>query len=143
MSDFSDFLSENKVKCENIKYAASKSFIDKVTGKPKEWELKTISNSLNEELQKQSQKKIPLAGKSGRYQIQLDENKYQALLVTNCVVYPDLNNKALQDSYGVMGAEDLVKAMLNVGEYADLAKQCLSINGFDVGLDELVEEAKN
>lgn len=143
MSDFSDFLAENKVKSENIKYVASKSFIDKATGKPKEWELKTISNTLNEDLQKQCQRRVPLAGKSGRFQVQIDENKYQALLVTSCVVYPDLNNKALQDSYGVMGAAELVKAMLNVGEYADLAKQCLSINGFDVGLDELVEEAKN
>lgn len=143
MSDFSDFLAENKIKSENIKYAASKSFIDKATGKPKEWELKTIDVALNEELQKQCQRKVPINGKSGRYQVQLDENKYQALLVTNCVVYPDLNNKALQDSYGVMGAEDLVKAMLNVGEYADLAKQCLAINGFDVGLDELIDEAKN
>lgn len=143
MSDFSDFLAENKVKSNNIKYVASKSFIDKKTGEPKEWELKTISNTLNEELQKMSQRKVPLPGKSGRYQLQTDENKYQALLITNCVVYPDLNNKELQDSYGVMGASELVKVMLNVGEYADLSRQCLSINGFDVGLDELIEEAKN
>lgn len=141
MSDFSDFLAENKVKSENIKYVASKSFIDKATGKPKEWELRTISNTLNEDLQKQAKYKVQVG--KGRHELRIDENKYQALLVTSCVVYPDLNNKALQDSYGVMGAADLVKAMLNVGEYADLAKQCLSINGFDVGLDELVEEAKN
>lgn len=143
MSDFSDFLAENKVKCENVKYVASKRFIDKETGKPKEWELKTIGVALNEELQKQSKRKVALPGKSGRYQVEIDESKYQALIVTNCVVYPDLNNKQLQDSYGVMGAEDLVKAMLNIGEYSDLAKECLRINGFDVGMDELIEEAKN
>ena len=42
-----------------------------------------------------------------------------------------------------MGADALLKTMLKPGEYQDLLKKVQEINGFDTGMDELVEEAKN
>lgn len=33
--------------------------------------------------------------------------------------FPDLNDKDLQDSYGVMGADSLLKAMLTPGSTPD------------------------
>ena len=65
------------------------------------------------------------------------------MLAVQCVKYPDLNNAELQNSYGVMGAVTFLKTMLKPGEYQDLLKKVQEINGFDVGQDELVEQAKN
>ena len=54
-----------------------------------------------------------------------------------------MNDKELQDSYGVMGADSLLKAMLTAGEYANYLEKVQAVNGFDVPMDELVSEAKN
>ena len=65
------------------------------------------------------------------------------LLAATCTVYPDLNNLDLQDSYGVMGAEELLKVMLLPGEYANYLGKVQEICGFDKNMNDLVEEAKN
>jgi len=58
-------------------------------------------------------------------------------------VFPNLNDSELQDSYKVMSADKLLKVMLKPGEYQDYLKKVQEVNGYDVPLDELVEEAKN
>ena len=57
-------------------------------------------------------------------------------------VYPDLQDKELQDSYGVMSAEELISTMLTPGEFEDYATAVMKANGFD-DEENLVEEAKN
>jgi hypothetical protein len=59
------------------------------------------------------------------------------------VAYPNLNDAELQNSYGVMGAEALLEAMLTAGEYITLSGKVAEINGFNESVEELVEEAKN
>ena len=60
------------------------------------------------------------------------------------VVYPNLNDKDLQDSYGVMTPEDLLTEMVdNPGEYNAFGKFINEYNGFTEGLNEKVEKAKN
>ena len=56
---------------------------------------------------------------------------------------PNLNDKELQDSYHVMGADTLLKAMLTAGEYANYLERVQEVNGFDVPMEELVEDVKN
>jgi len=68
---------------------------------------------------------------------------YLGRLAARCTVFPDLNDKTLQDSYSVMGADHLLRAMLTPGEYAEYLRQVQKICGFDVPFDELVDEAKN
>jgi len=58
-------------------------------------------------------------------------------------MFPDLNDVSLQDSYGAMGADNLLRAMLTPGEYAEYLRQVQKICGFDVPFDQLVDEAKN
>jgi hypothetical protein len=60
-----------------------------------------------------------------------------------CTVYPDLNNVELQESYGVMGAEALLKKMLLPGEYTDYKAKVMEVNGYDMSMEELVDDAKN
>jgi hypothetical protein len=64
-------------------------------------------------------------------------------LAVACTVFPDLNNKELQDSYKVMGADVLLKTMLTPGEYADYVQKVQEVCGFDTSLQDEVDEAKN
>ena len=60
-----------------------------------------------------------------------------------CTVFPNLNDAELQDSYGVMGAEELITEMLDKdGEFQAYVKKCLEVSGYENNA-ELVEEAKN
>lgn len=143
MSGLQAFLKQNAVANENVKFVASKRFVDPKTHEPLEWEIKGISSQEDESLRKASTKKIPTPGKRGQFTQETDYNKYVGLLATTCTVYPNLNDKELQDSYGVMGADSLLKEMLLPGEYANYLEKVQEVCGFDVSLDELVEEAKN
>ena len=65
-------------------------------------------------------------------------------MIVASVVVPDLYDKELQDSYGVMTPEDLLLAMVdNPGEYNDLASFVQKFQGFDVSFSDKVDEAKN
>ena len=141
MSDFSVFMAGNAIKDETVKYVASKRFVqDK---KPVEWEIKAVSSTLDEAIRKECTKRIPIQGKRGQYNQETDTDKYIGKLCVACTVYPNLNDAALQDSYGVKGAEDLLKAMLLPGEYTEYKAKVMEVNGFDLSMEELVDEAKN
>ena len=60
-----------------------------------------------------------------------------------CTVYPNLNDAELQDSYGVKSADALLKKMLMPGEYTEYKNRVMEINGYDMSMEELVDEAKN
>lgn len=141
MSNLTAFLAQNAMKVENEKYVASKRFVDE--GKPVEWEICGITGEEDEALRKSCTKRKPVPGKRNMYAPETDYAEYVAKLVVRCTVFPNLNDADLQNSYGVMGAEAAVKKMLTPGEYADLANKVQEINGFDVPLDEAVDEAKN
>lgn len=142
MSDLSMFFAENAQKEENVKYVASKRFQDK-SGKPMEWELCCISSKEDEDIRKSCTKKIPVPGQKGRFTSETDGNLYLGKLAARCVVFPNLNSTELQNSYGIMGADNLLKTMLKSGEYSDLIVKVQEINGFNESLEEEVEEAKN
>lgn len=141
MSDFSVFMAGNAAKTENVKYVASKRFA--VKGKPVEWELKATDSDLDEAIRKECTKRVPVAGKRGQYTQETDTDKYIARLCVACVVYPNLNDAALQDSYGVKSADALLKKMLLPGEYTDLKAKVMEVNGYDMSMEELVDDAKN
>ena len=141
MSDFSVFMAGNVIKNETIKYVASERF--KVKGKPVEWELKAIDSELDELIRKECTKRVPIVGKRGQYNMETDTDKYLGKLCVACTVYPDLNNAELQDSYGVKTPDALLKKMLKSGEYTEYKAKVMEINGYDMSMDELVDEAKN
>lgn len=138
----SAFLAENALPIENIKFVASKRFLG-ADKKPIEWEIKTITGTDDEALRKSCAKRVPIPGKKNQYQKETDYDMYLGKLAVACTVFPDLNNKELQDSYKVMGAEALLKTMLTPGEYADYISKIQEVCGFDTSLQEDVDEAKN
>ncbi len=62
-----------------------------------------------------------------------DEKRYEALVLSESVVFPDLKDVALQNSYGVVGAERLLGKLLLAGEYERLKEAVEEINGGDSG----------
>ena len=141
MSDFAVFMNGNATKDENVKYVASKRF--SVKGKPVEWEIKCIDSDLDEAIRKECTKKVPVAGKRGQYTQETDTDKYIGRMCVASTVYPDLNNAELQDSYGVKSADALLKKMLKPGEYTEYKAKVMEVNGYDMSMEELVDEAKN
>lgn len=142
MNNLSAFMAGNAVKNDLVKYAASDRFKDE-NGKVVEFELVSVTSEVDEDIRKACTKKVQVPGKKGMYVPETDYDKYLGMLASKCIVFPDLNNAELQDSYKVLGAESLLKTMLKPGEYQDLLKKIQEVNGFDVSMEELVEEAKN
>lgn len=142
MGDLSGFLAQNAIKVENVTYVASRRFLDDA-GKPMEWEICCISSEEDEALKRECTKRKPVPGKKGAYLPETDYSAYVAKLAARCTVFPDLNNAELQDSYHVMGADALLRKMLTPGEYGEYLARVQEVNGFDISMDELEEEAKN
>lgn len=142
MSNLSGFLAQNAIKVENVTYVASRRFLDDA-GKPMEWEICCISSEEDEALKRECTKRKPVPGKKGAYLPETDYSAYVAKLAARCTVFPDLNNAELQDSYHVMGADALLRKMLTPGEYGEYLARVQEVNGFDISMDELEEEAKN
>jgi hypothetical protein len=140
MSDFAVFMN-GASKEETVKYVASKRFA--VKGKPVEWVIKAIDSDKDEAIRKECTKKVPIAGKRGQYNQETDTDKYLAKVCVACTVYPNLNDAELQSSYGVMSGEALLKKMLKPGEYTDYKAKVMEVNGYDMSMEELVDEAKN
>ena len=141
MSTFSAFMAGNAIKNETVKYVASKRFVEK--GKPIEWEIKAIDSELDEALRKDCTKRVPIVGKRGQYNQETDTDKYIGKMCVACTVYPNLNDVELQDSYGVKSADALLKKMLLPGEYTEYKAKVMELNGYDMSMEELVDEAKN
>ena len=137
----SAFFAQNAKKVDNRKVVASDRFADE-TGAPMEWEITCITAGENQKLRKDSIRSVPIPGKRGQVTQDFDTAKYQAKLAVKCTVFPDLNNAELQESYGVMGAEQLISAMLSPGEFDAYILAILELNGF-TSEGELVDEAKN
>lgn len=141
MNNLNAFLKQNAVTAEEEKVIVSERFLE--NGKPIEWVVKPITSQQDELLRKECTKRVPINGKRGQYTQETDYNKYLGKMATICTVFPNLNDKDLQDSYEVMGAEDLLKTMLLPGEYAAYLERVQGICGFDVTLEDKIEEAKN
>lgn len=143
MSNLTAFLSQNALKQENEQVVVSKRFVDPETKEPVKWEVAAITSDEDDQLRKENTKRMPVPGKKGMMVPETNYTAYLAALAVKCTVFPNLHDADLQNSYGVMSAPELLKKMLLPGEYDEYLATIQKINGFDVGMDELVEEAKN
>ncbi len=143
MSKFAKFMKANKVTKANEKYAPTASLLDE-NGKPLEWEFRQITSKENDALREACTVEVQVTGKPNLFRPKTDTAKYIAKMIVAATVVPDLYDKELQDSYGVMTPEDLVYAMVdNAGEYQDFVIWMQNYQGFTKSFDEKVDEAKN
>ena len=139
MSRFARF---KKIK-QNALHPVTKSLCDE-QGNPLEWEFKHISTKENEEIRESCIKEVPIPGKPNAYRLKMQSSMYVQKLIAASVVVPDLYDAELQNSYGVKLPEDLLLALVDdPGEYNELAMYVQKFQGFDVSLEDKVEEAKN
>lgn len=139
---FESFMKANKKERPHVMYPATKSLTDE-NGQPLLWELKPITTAEDEKIRESCMVDVPVKGKPGRTKSKLNANLYLSRMACAAVVVPDLQNPALQNSYGTYDPEELLKEMIDdPAEFAELAAKVQAISGFS-SLDEDIEEAKN
>lgn len=143
MSNFSRFMKQNKIAKENTTFPATKSLVDE-KGNPLEWTIRPLTTKENDSIRDECMIEVPVVGKPNMYRPKLNTSKYVAKMMCACIVEPNMYDKELQDSYGVMTPEELLKEMIDdPGEYQALVAFIQEFNGFNTTLDDKVEEAKN
>ena len=102
--------------------------------------LKGISEEENSLLRRSCQR--PEKGLEGP---KFYRERYLRKFVAACVRYPDLKDETLQRSWGVIGEEALLGAMLTAGEYARLLSAAQEVCGFIPagGAEKVKSELKN
>ncbi|MED4377987.1 phage portal protein [Schinkia azotoformans] len=82
-------------------------------------------------------------GRKGKQERVFDVVRYNREICVASMVYPDLNDSELQDSYGVRGADKLYNEIFYLGEATQILEKVTELSEIDVTLDEEIEEAKN
>ena len=143
MSKFSRFMKQNKIKKENTTFAPTKSLLDE-NGEPIKFKIKPLTTKENDDIRDVCTIDVPVIGKPNMFRPKLNTAKYLSKMLCSCIIEPDLFDKELQDSYGVMTPEDLIKEMIDdPGEYQDFVVFVQDFNGFNVTLENKVDDAKN
>jgi len=142
MSNLQAFFAQNVEKTTIEEHVISNRFRDE-NGNPIPWKFGAIDGEVDAANRKACTKRMPVPGKKGLLMPETDYEAYTLKNAVSTIRFPDLNNAELQTSYGVMGAEALLQKMLLPGELTEVKKIAQEVNGFNVGLDELVDEAKN
>ena len=144
MSNLELFMKGNKKQKTNGFFAATKSLVDPETGEALNWEIKPISTKEDEAIRDACTHEVPIPGKRNQFRIKIDANAYMVKQVAASVVFPNLLDAKLQDSYGVKTPEDLIREMIDdPTEFAEFAAYIREFNGFDTSINDDIEEAKN
>lgn len=143
MSKFSLFMKANKVEKKNEQYAPTDTLMDE-GGNALKWEFRHITSKENETLRDECTMEVQVTGKPNLYRPKVNSAKYLSKLIVAATVVPDLYDKELQESYGVMTPEDLVYAMVSdAGEYQEFSMWMQKFQGFTKSFEDKVDEAKN
>jgi len=143
MGTLNAFLKGNAKPIEDIEMIVSKRFVDE-KGDAIPWILRQLSAKESNNLRKKHTKKIK--NKLGKIEENFNSEGYQEEFITSSVIYPDLTDAELQESYGALGAYDLLQKMLTADEFANLQIQVAGFAEEEIienSLDNLVEEVKN
>ncbi len=134
MSKFQAFMKgENKIKTKQV--IISDRFVDEEGN-----EVPFVIRTLTSRELKECRNKAKVDDGEGN--ITVDNEIFENELIKKAVVSPDLNDSELQDSYGVMGEDQLLDEMLLAGEFTTLVKEINSHNMFG-GYHKKVEKVKN
>ncbi|MEG1429765.1 MAG: phage portal protein [Hydrogenoanaerobacterium sp.] len=137
---FKAFLKGSAKLQENKKIALSERFKDE-KGNTELWELKALSEKENSKIKESC---ISKSFFKGRQQTNFAGELYTLRICAASVIYPDLYSTELQESYGVVGQEDLLGVMLLPGEYSALSEAVQKLNGFDLEqMERDMDEVKN
>lgn len=131
---FKAFMKANKKTKPTLKLAVSEAFLDE-SGKPIEWEIKALSmKEFNDAVDQAT-------GPNG----ERNRDKMNNEIIAAAVVFPDLHDADLQDSYGAKNEAALVREMFEgyAGDYVKLLNAIMDYSGLNDSLTNKVAEAKN
>ena len=131
------FFKENNIKIENVKYIASDRFKDE-NGEVIEWELKVLDNKKVDELRNRFSSRSFVNHKE---EFKFNSEDFMKVFVTEAIVFPNLTDKDLQDSYGVFNPYELLQEILTVGELTRLTEYINNLH--DYKAEKKVVEIKN
>lgn len=76
-------------------------------------------------------------------QVEFDNQMFNLSIAINQTVFPDFRNAEAIKKLGVSTPEEYIQKVLLAGELTTLVQNINELSGFDVGMNELVEEVKN
>lgn len=133
------FFMQNAEQIPNKKVVISRRFKGE-DGKPIEWELKALDAGTQQDIRTKAMEMKATGGKNANVKMNYNTALSNILTAINAVVFPDLGDKDLQDSYGVKKPEELIGKMLLPDEFDKLIDE---IGAFSESPEEIEEEAKN
>lgn len=140
MGNLQAFFAENVEADITEEVKVSNRFKD-ADGKPIKWVIRALSEGENETIRKSATRRVEV--RKGMFNAETSQDEYVLKLAVASVVFPNLKDEALQESYKVKGADNLLRKMLLPGEYAELVEQIQKLNGFEIGINDLRDEIKN
>lgn len=146
MASLKAFFKANKKTRPNVKFVVSEGFTDDA-GKALEWELTPLTSVKNNKIM-ESCYYDKRTGVGKQTEQRFNQIAYQTRMAAASVVYPDLADAELQNSYGATNKTDLLVAMLDAAEMSGLSAKIAEISGFDAEeqddqFNADVESAKN
>lgn len=134
---YRDAVEENK----SVFFPASKRIKDEEEN-PVMWELRVLGYDEIKAITKRNTKNVPNKV-TGAAEKRTNAEEAAMEMTLASVVFPDLNDADLQDSWGVVGSEALLKAMLTPGEIVDLENAVQSAAGYSTEMDDKISAVKN
>lgn len=133
MSKFKSFLKGNVKEVENVKLKLDR-FDEPI-------ELRPLSAGEADDINQRCF--VNKLGPKGKRERVFDIVKYNREICVASIVYPDLNDEELQDSYKTRGASNLYAKLFLLGEANEILEKVMEISGIDTSMDDDIEEAKN
>lgn len=75
--------------------------------------------------------------------IKFDGGKFNLLIVENQVIEPNFRDAKFLEQAKCANATEFIEKKLLVGEIVEIAEQVSKLRGFDLDINDAVEEAKN
>lgn len=131
-----DFLNANPIDGLTEEVTVSKRFKD-AEGNLLKFKIKAMTGPEFEEVRRRS----TTIQKKGK--VEFNAQLFNTISVINNTLVPDFKDAESINKLGCTTPEQYVNKVLLPGEIATLAEHIQRLSGFDVGMEELVEEAKN
>ena len=138
--DIKLFFKEN-IKTQTHKLAVSQRIKD-AKDQPIEWTIRPINGDELEQLRMDCTEKIRNK-KTGKLESRLNQELLSKKLLVSAIVEPNPKDEQLLQNYKVVSPEDVLGKMLLFGELTHLTLFVNEISGFDVDLDDVVDDLKN
>ncbi|KZS45700.1 XkdN-like protein [Paenibacillus glucanolyticus] len=131
-----DFLNANPVDNLTEDVSISPRFKDE-KGNPLKFTIKAMTPGEFEDIRKKATQI-----KKGK-KVEFDNQLFNLSIAINHTVSPDFRNAESIKKLGVATPEDYVQKVLLAGELSTLVQKINELSGFDVAMNDLVEEVKN